>query len=70
MIGDVLGWLDRKICLLLDQGKEVEKLLKGSDALNLRLINVWKHKIKPLDEQPDYCIDYVTNILDKFGSVI
>ncbi|MDO4714020.1 MAG: hypothetical protein Q4B28_05250 [bacterium] len=66
----MLDWLDKKICLLIDQGKDIEKLLKGSDALNLRLLNIWKHKTKPLDEQPDHCIDYVTNLLDQFGSVI
>ena len=68
-IWDVLGWLDNIFIKLLNEREDWGTLLKGTDAITLRLITVWANKNEPLDKQPDYCIDYVMELVERFWVV-
>lgn len=64
-IGDVLWRLDTKVAAILDITGDLERF-KKSEILALRILNSWRTKTRPLEEQPDHCVDKVYEMYTKF----
>lgn len=68
-IWDILGWLDKKFLKLINEKIDLATFFKRTDAVTLKLITVWANKNEPIDKQPDYCIDYVLELINKLWKV-
>ena len=64
-IGDVLWRLDAKVIDILDITGDLERF-KKSEFLASSILNSWKTKTRPLEEQPDHCVDKVYGFYTKF----
>lgn len=64
-VGDVLWRLDAKVIDILDITGDLERF-KKSEILASSILNSWKTKTRPLEEQPDHCIDKVYEFYTKF----
>lgn len=64
-IWDVLWRLDTKVAAILDITGDLERF-KKSEILALRILNSWNTKTRPLEEQPDHCVDKVYEMYTKF----
>lgn len=65
LIGDVLWRLDTKVVAILDITGDLERF-KKSEILASSILNSWRTKTRPLEEQPDHCIDKVYEMYIKF----
>lgn len=65
LIGDVLWRLDTKVAAILDITRDLERF-KKSEILESSILNSWRTKTRPLEEQPDHCIDKVYEMYTKF----
>lgn len=65
LIGDVLWRLDTKVAAILDITGDLERF-KKSEILASSILNSWSTKTRPLEEQPDHCIDKVYEMYTKF----
>lgn len=65
LIGDVLWRLDAKVIDILDITGDLERF-KKSEILASSILNSWKTKTRPLEEQPDHCVDKVYGFYTKF----
>lgn len=66
MIWDVLEWLEYKMPIKLKDVMDLTVFFQTSYITTTKLINIWKKKSEPIDNQPDYCIDYVMELIEKF----
>lgn len=64
-VGDVLWRLDAKVIDILDITGDLERF-KKSEILSSSILNSWKTKTRPLEEQPDHCVDKVYEFYTKF----
>lgn len=64
-VGDVLWRLDAKVIDILDITGDLERF-KKSEILASSILNSWKTKTRPLEEQPDHCVDKVYEFYTKF----
>lgn len=64
-VGDVLWRLDAKVIDILDITGDLERF-KKSEFLASSILNSWKTKTRPLEEQPDHCVDKVYGFYTKF----
>lgn len=65
LIGDVLWRLDTKVVAILDITVDLERF-KKSEILASSILNSWSSKTRPLEEQPDHCVDKVYELYTKF----
>lgn len=64
-IGDVLWRLDTKVAAILDITGDLDRF-KKSEILASSILNSWRTKTRPLEEQPDHCVDKVYEMYTKF----
>ena len=64
-VGDVLWRLDAKVIDILDITGDLERF-KKSEILASSILNSWKTKTRPLEEQPDHCVNKVYEFYTKF----
>lgn len=64
-VGDVLWRLDAKVAAILDITGDLERF-KKSEILASSILNSWSSKTRPLEEQPDNCVDKVYEMYTKF----
>lgn len=64
-IGDVLWRLDTKVVAILDITGDLDRF-KKSEILASSILNSWRTKTRPLEEQPDHCVDKIYKMYTKF----
>lgn len=64
-IGDVLWRLDTKVAAILDITGDLDRF-KKSEILASSILNSWRTKARPLEEQPDHCVDKIYKMYTKF----
>ena len=68
-IGDVLWRLDTKVAAILDITGDLDRF-KKSEILASSILNSWRTKTRPLEEQPDHCVDKIYKMYAKFQELL
>ena len=68
-IGDVLWRLDTKVAAILDITGDWDRF-KKSEILASSILNSWRTKTRPLEEQPDHCVDKIYKMYAKFQELL
>jgi len=61
MIWDVLDWIDKEHKLFFTYKEENSPLTLWAD----KVVNLWKDKRKPIDDQSEECIDFIYNLIQE-----